>query len=66
MVVTNDWRVKQPKRGAPYFLQISSMAQLGYRRSKTGSMWVLRRRLDDCGYVVETIGPADSDLSTTT
>jgi hypothetical protein len=42
------------------------MAQLGYRRSKTNSMWVLRRRLDDGGYVVETIGPADSDLSTTT
>jgi integrase len=52
-----------PARGAPYYLAIASDAQLGFRKGKNRSAWVLRRRLEDGSYVVTPIGRADDDLA---
>jgi integrase len=56
-------RAKLRPRGAPYYLTLTSTAQLGLRRGKTRCVWVLRRRLEDGSYVVTPIGRADDDLA---
>ena len=46
----------------PYFRAIDTGLHLGYRKGKTGGVWVMRRYLGDQGYSVEKIGTADDTL----
>ena len=56
-------RAKLPVRAAPYYKGIASNAQLGFRKGKTRSVWLLRRWLEDGTPVFTPIGRADDDLA---
>jgi integrase len=46
----------------PYYRGIDAGLHLGYRKGKTGGVWVLRRYVGDQDYQVEKIGVADDTL----
>jgi integrase len=54
-------REKLPVSGKPRFLSIGKNLHLGYRKGKSGGVWVMRRYVSDRKnpYVVGTIGTAD-------
>jgi integrase len=52
-------REKLKARGKPYFRPLDRELHLGYRKGKTGAVWVMRWYLGAGDYKVETIGPAD-------
>ena len=55
-------REKLKSRGKPYFRPLDRELHLGYRKGKTGGVWVVRWYLGDGAYKVETIGQADDRL----
>lgn len=46
----------------PYYRAIDAGLHLGYRKGKTGGVWVLRRYVGEQEYKVEKIGAADDTL----
>jgi integrase len=56
-------REKLPPRGKPHYKTIAQGLHLGYRKNKTGGMWVARLYLGNQNYVVETIATADDKLA---
>jgi integrase len=52
-------RSKLAPSGVPYWRNLDKGLHLGYRKGKTGGVWVLRRYLGAGSYRVENIGTAD-------
>jgi integrase len=56
---SRDVRRKLKASGKPYWRSIGRGLHLGYRKGKTGGVWVVRRYIGDQQYKVETIAIAD-------
>jgi integrase len=56
---TRQARQKLNARGKPYWVAIGPGLHLGYRKSKHGAVWVVRRYLGKQAYKVASIGIAD-------
>ena len=56
---SRDVRRKLKASGKPYWRSIGRGLHLGYRKGKTGAVWVVRRYIGDQQYKVETIAIAD-------
>lgn len=56
-------RRKLKVSGKPQYRLIDKGLHLGYRKGKTGGVWVVRWYLGDGAYKVETIGQADDRLN---
>jgi integrase len=52
-------RAKLAPSGVPYWRSLDSGLHIGYRKGKTGGVWVLRRYLGAGSYRVENIGKSD-------
>jgi integrase len=59
---TREARRKLKARGKPYYRQIDRELHIGYRKGRTGAVWVVRWYLGEGAYRVETIGQADDHL----
>ncbi len=59
---TREARRKLKVSGKPYYRGIDRGLHLGYRKGKTGGVWVMRLYVGGEAYKVETIGPADDRL----
>jgi integrase len=55
-------REKLEARGKPHYRALDRELHIGYRRGKTGGVWVARWYVGDGAYKVETIGTADDRL----
>ena len=58
---SRDARRKLPASGKPYWRAIDKGLHLGYRKGKTGGVWVRRKYLGGQTYQVESIGKADDN-----
>ena len=58
---SRDARRKLPASGEPYWRAIDKGLHLGYRKGKTGGVWVRRKYLGGQTYQVESIGKADDN-----
>lgn len=56
---TRNARAALRSRKAPYFRSLEPGLSLGYRKGKTGGMWIARRNLSEKRYATETLGIAD-------
>jgi integrase len=56
---TRQARQKLKVRGKPYWVAIGPGLHLGYRKSKRGAVWVVRRYLGKQAYKVSSIGIVD-------
>ncbi|QND55666.1 tyrosine-type recombinase/integrase [Mesorhizobium huakuii] len=52
-------RAKLAQRGKPYYKAIGAGLHVGYRKGKTGGVWVARVYIGDQDYQVQKIGVAD-------
>jgi integrase len=59
---TREARRKLKVSGKPYYRQLDKGLHLGYRKGKTGGVWVVRWYLGAGDYKLETIGQADDRL----
>lgn len=59
---TRDARRKLKASGKPYWRAIGKGLHVGYRKGKTGGVWVVRRYLGGQTYKLETIAEADDIL----
>jgi integrase len=59
---SREARRKLKVSGKPYWRGIGRGLHLGYRKGKTGGVWVIRRYLGEQTYKVETIAQADDTL----
>jgi integrase len=59
---TREARRKLKASGKPYYRGIDRGLHIGYRKGKTGGVWVMRWYVGDEAYKVETIGAADDNL----
>ena len=59
---SRDARLKLKTRGKPYWRAIGRGLHVGYRKGKTGGMWVVRRYLGQQNYQMHTIAQADDML----
>jgi integrase len=58
---SRDSRRRLEVRGKPYWKGIGRGLHLGYRKGRTGGVWVVRRYLGDQAYVLRTIAQADDN-----
>jgi hypothetical protein len=56
---TRQARRELKARGKPYWRSIGRGLHVGYRKGKTGGVWVVRRYLGGQSYSVKTIAQAD-------
>ena len=56
---SRDARRKLKASGKPYWRAIGRGLHVGYRKGKTGGVWVIRRYLGKQAYQLETIAEAD-------
>lgn len=59
---SGDARRKLKVSGKPYWRAIARGLHLGYRKGKTGGVWVIRRYLGNQTYHLQTIAQADDTL----
>lgn len=59
---SREARGKLKARGKPYWRSLGRGLHIGYRKSKGGGVWVVRRYLGAGGYKVQSIGVADDTL----
>lgn len=59
---SRDARRKLSASGKPYWRAVGKGLHVGYRKGKTGGVWVIRRYLGDRSYKIETIAEADDVL----
>ena len=59
---SRDARLKLKARGKPHWRSIGRGLHLGYRKSKVGGMWVVRRYLGKQTYPLNTLAQADDML----
>ena len=59
---SRDARRKLKASGKPYWRAIGRGLHVGYRKGKTGGVWVIRRYLGKQAYQLETIAEADDVL----
>ena len=55
-------RSKLPQRGKPYYTAIGPGLHVGYRKGKTGGVWVARLYKGEQDYLVQKVGVADDFL----
>lgn len=55
-------REKLKARGKPYYRDLAQGLHIGYRKNKSGGVWVARMYAGDQAYKVVSIGPADDRL----
>ena len=61
-IESREARRKLPVSGKPYWRAIGRGLHVGYRKGKTGGVWVIRRYLGNQTYNLETIAEADDVL----
>jgi integrase len=61
-IESREARLKLKVSGRPYWRSIGRGLHLGYRKGKTGGVWVIRRYQGDQTYSVQTIAQADDAL----
>ena len=61
-IESREARLKLKISGRPYWRSIGRGLHLGYRKGKTGGVWVIRRYQGDQTYSVRTIAQADDAL----
>jgi integrase len=61
-IESREARRKLKVSGKPYWRAIGRGLHVGYRKGKTGGVWVIRRYLGDQTYQLETVAEADDVL----
>src|SRR5260370_38031372 len=56
---TRSARLRLPVSGKPKFVRVAKQLGLGYRRNKSGGVWVMRVADGERGNSIRTIGAAD-------